>query len=89
MKRGEGRLRGLESGRMCLVLGEVRKGRVDLCCVWVSGAVLMRTVYITDFGIRRILLQVVLLFFTNSLPGGKHVCHGRLMTGRYGESRVV
>ena len=26
---------------MCLVLGEVRKGRVDLCCVWVSDAVLI------------------------------------------------
>ena len=56
VKRGEGRLRDLESGRKCLVLGEVRKGRVDLCCVWVSDVVLMRTIYNTDFGIRRILL---------------------------------
>ena len=56
---------------MCLVLGEVRKGRVDLCCAWVSDAVLMRTAYNTNLGIRRISLQIVLIFFTNSLSGGK------------------
>ena len=74
---------------MCLVLGEVRKGSVDLCCAWVSDAVLMRTGYNTDLGIRRISLQIVLLFFTDSLPGGEQVCHGWLMTGSCGESRVV
>ena len=74
---------------MCLVLGEVRKGRVDLCCVLVSNVVLMGTVYSTDFGIRRISLQIVLLFFTNSLSGGKQVCHDGLMIWSYGDSRVV
>ena len=73
---------------MCLILGEIRKGRVDLCCFWVSDAVLMRTVYNTDFGIRRVLLQIVLVFITNSLPGGKQVCHGGLMTGRCRESWI-
>lgn len=34
VKRGEGRLRDCERGQMCLVLGEVRKGKVDLC--WAS-----------------------------------------------------
>ena len=32
VKSGEGRLRDLERVWMCLVLGEVRKGRMDLCC---------------------------------------------------------
>lgn len=31
VKRGEGRLRDRERGRMYLVVGEVRKGKVDLC----------------------------------------------------------
>lgn len=31
VKRGEGRLRDRERGRIYLVVGEVRKGKVDLC----------------------------------------------------------
>lgn len=43
VKRGEGRLRDGARGRMCLVLGEVRKGNVDLCygvsATWYRGKV--------------------------------------------------
>ena len=58
----------------------VRYERVKLISVeLVSNAVLVRTVYSADLGIRRILLQIVLPILSTSLPGGEHVCRGGLV----------
>ena len=65
----------------------VRYGRAKLISVkLISNTVLVRTTHGTNLGIRRILLQVVLL--TTSLSGGGHVWRGRLVMWSGGGSRV-
>ena len=75
---------------MCLVLGEVRKGKVDLC--WAGqqhGLGKKQSSGKTDLGIRRIFLQVIALVFTTSLLGVEHICDCGLVMWSYGASRSI
>ena len=75
---------------MCLVLGEVRKGKVDLC--WAGqqhGLGKKQSRCKTDLGIRRTFLQVIALVFATSLLGVEHICDCGLVMWSYGASRTV
>ena len=74
---------------MCLVLGEVRKGKVDLCrACQQHGLGKKQSSCKTDLGIRRTFLQVIALIFAASLLGVKHICDCGLVMWSYGASRT-